>query len=118
MVETPAAALEIPSLLKHVEFFCVGTNDLAQYTLAAGRDDASVNDYYLDHHESVMRLLAIILADAGELPVTLCGELAGREEQVPRLVQMGFRALSVAPTAIPTTKALIRNLNLKPGGQA
>src|SRR5437879_4853607 len=64
MVETPAAALAIPALAKYVDFFCVGTNDLTQYTLAAARDDASVNDYYLDNHESVMRLLSIILADA------------------------------------------------------
>ena len=64
MVETPAAALAIPALLKHVDFLCVGTNDLTQYTLAAARDDASVNDYYLDSHESIMRLLHIILADA------------------------------------------------------
>jgi phosphoenolpyruvate-protein phosphotransferase len=112
MVETPAAALAIPALLKYVDFFCVGTNDLAQYTLAAARDDASVNDYYLDTHESVMRLLGIILADAGDRPVTLCGELAGREAYVPRLVKMGFRALSVAPTVIPTTKALIRELDI------
>lgn len=92
MVETPAAALAIPALLKYVNFFCVGTNDLTQYTLAAARDDASVNNYYLDSHESVMRLLDIILADAGERPVTLCGELAGREAYVPRLLKMGFRA--------------------------
>jgi len=113
MVETPAAALAIPALAKHVDFFCVGTNDLTQYTLAAARDDASVNDYYLDNHESVMRLLSIILADAGKQSVTLCGELAAREAFVPRLLEMGFRALSVAPTVIPTTKALIRKLNVR-----
>jgi phosphoenolpyruvate-protein phosphotransferase (PTS system enzyme I) len=110
MIETPAAALAVPSLSKHVDFFCVGTNDLTQYTLAAGRDDASVNDYYIDSHESVMRLLRIILGDAEDLPVTLCGELAGREAWVPRLLQMGFRALSIAPAAIPATKAMIRKL--------
>src|SRR6202030_3046489 len=90
MVETPAAALAIPALAKHVDFFCVGTNDLTQYTLAAARDDAAVNDYYVDSHESILRLLSIILADAGQRPVTLCGELAGREEFVPRLLAMGF----------------------------
>ena len=110
MVETPAAALAIPTLLKHVDFFCVGTNDLTQYTLAAARDDAAVNDYYLDGHESVLRLLGIILADAGARPVTLCGELAGREAYIPSLLEMGFRDLSVAPTIIPTTKAQIRRL--------
>ncbi|HEV3418290.1 MAG TPA: putative PEP-binding protein, partial [Pirellulales bacterium] len=57
MVETPAAALAIPALLRHADFLCVGTNDLTQYTLAAARDDAAVNSYYRDSHESVMRLL-------------------------------------------------------------
>ena len=92
MVETPAAALAIPSLLKHVDFFCIGTNDLTQYTMAAARDDASVNDYYLDGHESVMRLLSIVVTEAVDRPVTLCGELASREAYVPRLLKMGFRA--------------------------
>ncbi len=110
MVETPAAALALPALLPHVDFFCVGTNDLTQYTLAAARDDAAVNDYYQDSHESVLRLLQIILADAQQRSVTLCGELAGREAWVPRLLQMGFRNLSVAPTAIPTTKETIRGV--------
>jgi len=112
MVETPAAALAIASLSRHVDFLCVGTNDLAQYTLAAGRDDAAVNDYYLDSHESIMRLLGIILADAKQQSVTLCGELAGREACLPRLLQMGFRTLSVAPSLIPTTKARIRGVDI------
>jgi phosphoenolpyruvate-protein phosphotransferase len=113
MVETPAAALEVPALLRHVDFLSVGTNDLTQYTLAAARDDAAVNDYYMDSHESILRLLGIILADAKQCSVTLCGELASREAWVPRLLQMGFRTLSVAPTAIPTTKATIRNVDIR-----
>jgi phosphoenolpyruvate-protein phosphotransferase len=112
MVETPAAALAVPALAGYVDFFSVGTNDLAQYTLAASRDDASVNDYYLDSHESVLRLLGIILADAAARPVSLCGELAGREAMVPRLLEMGFRSLSIAPSLIPTTKALVRTIRL------
>jgi phosphoenolpyruvate-protein phosphotransferase len=113
MIETPAAALEARTLAKYADFFCVGTNDLTQYTLAAARDDASVNDYYQDGHDSVVRLLEIVLADAGDRPVTLCGELAGREAWVPRLVRMGFRALSVSPSAIPATKEIIRRVNLE-----
>jgi phosphoenolpyruvate-protein kinase (PTS system EI component) len=112
MVETPAAALAIRALASRVDFFCVGTNDLTQYTLAAARDDASVNDYFQDGHESVLRLLNIVVADAGDRPLTLCGELAGREEFVPSLLKMGFRALSIAPTLIPTTKALIRRIEI------
>jgi phosphoenolpyruvate-protein phosphotransferase len=112
MVETPAAALALPTLARYVDLFCVGTNDLTQYTLAASRDDASVNDYYVDSHESILRLLGIILADGAGRPVSVCGELAGREAMVPRLLEMGFRSLSIAPSLIPTTKALIRTLRL------
>src|SRR3954470_9081834 len=98
MVETPAAALQVSALLRYADFLCVGTNDLTQYTLAAARDDADVNDYYIDSHESILRLLTIILADAQGRDVTLCGELAGREIWIPRLLHMGFNVLSVAPT--------------------
>ena len=114
MIETPAAALSVPAIAKHVDFLCVGTNDLTQYTLAAGRDDPTVNRYFLDTHSSLLRLLGIIVADAGEMPLTLCGELAGREEMLPQLLAMGFRSLSAAPSLIPGTKELIRNLRTTP----
>jgi phosphoenolpyruvate-protein kinase (PTS system EI component) len=112
MIETPAAALAVPSILKHADFLCVGTNDLTQYTLAAARDDASVNAYFQDSHESVLRLLEIVLADSNGHPVTLCGELAGRDIWVPRLLQMGFRTLSVAPTVVPSTKEAVRKVDV------
>ena len=114
MIETPAAALSVPAIAKHVDFLCVGTNDLTQYTLAAGRDDPTVTRYFQDTHSSLLRLLGIIVADAGEMPLTLCGELAGREEMLPQLLAMGFRSLSVAPPLIPGAKELIRSLRIAP----
>jgi len=92
----------------------VGTNDLTQYTLAVGRDDHTVNRYYLDTHSSLLRLLGIIVADAGATPLTLCGELAGREEMLPQLLALGFRSFSVAPSLIPGVKELIRTLHTTP----
>ena len=112
MVETPAAALNVPAITRHVDFLSVGTNDLTQYTLAVGRDDPTVNRYFLDSHASLLRLLRIIVADAGEMPLTLCGELAGREEMIPQLLAMGFRSLSVAPPLIPAAKELIRGVRI------
>ena len=70
--------------------------------------------YFLDTHPSLLRLLAIIVADAGAMPLTLCGELAGREEMLPQLLAMGFRSFSVAPPLIPGAKALIRSLRIAP----
>jgi phosphoenolpyruvate-protein kinase (PTS system EI component) len=111
MIETPAAALTVGQIATHADFLSVGTNDLTQYTLAAGRDNATVSEYYDDTHPSMIRLLGIILAEASGKPVTICGEMAGREEVVPKLLELGFRALSISPPLIPTTKQLIRSID-------
>jgi phosphoenolpyruvate-protein phosphotransferase len=113
MIETPAAALCVPAIAKHVDFLSVGTNDLTQYMLAAGRDEPAVDRYYLDSHSSILRLLGIIIGDAGQTPVTLCGELAGKEEVIPKLLRIGFRSLSMAPPLIPAAKELIRSLHIQ-----
>jgi len=112
MIETPAAALGVATIARHVDFLSVGTNDLAQYTLAAGRDDPAVSHYYDDTHAAVLRLLGIIITDAPGVPITVCGELAGREETMPQLLRLGFRSLSIAPGLIPGAKELIRGIRL------
>jgi phosphoenolpyruvate-protein phosphotransferase len=112
MIETPAAALGVATIARHVDFLSVGTNDLAQYTLAAGRDDPAVSQYYDDTHAAVLRLLAIAIADAPGVPIALCGELAGREEMIPQLLRIGYRSLSMAPGLIPGAKELIRGVHL------
>ena len=119
MIETPAAALTVGQIVRHADFLSVGTNDLTQYTLVAGRDKATVSDYYKDTHPSMLRLLGIIIAEASGKPVTICGEMAGREEVIPTLLEIGFRALSISPPLIPATKELIRSIDTrKPRGQA
>jgi phosphoenolpyruvate-protein phosphotransferase len=116
MIETPAAALTVADIARHADFLCVGTNDLTQYTLAAGRDDAAVSEYYVDDHPALLRLLGIVVREAAGIPVTICGELGGREEVIPKLLRMGFRGLSIAPPLIPATKDLIRSLFLGDSG--
>jgi phosphoenolpyruvate-protein phosphotransferase len=113
MIETPAAALSVGQIARHADFLSVGTNDLTQYTLVAGRDNATVSNYYEDTHPSMLRLLGIIIAEASGKPVTICGEMAGREEVIPTLLELGFRALSISPPLIPTTKALIRSIDTR-----
>jgi phosphoenolpyruvate-protein phosphotransferase len=113
MIETPAAALTVGQIAKHADFLSVGTNDLTQYTMAAGRDNAAVSDYYEEDHASMLRLLGIIIDEAGGKPVSICGELAGREEVIPTLLKIGFRSLSISPPLIPTTKQLIRTIDTR-----
>ena len=113
MIETPAAALTVGQIARHADFLSVGTNDLTQYTLVAGRDNATVSGYYEDTHPSMLRLLGIIIAEASGKPVTICGEMAGREEVIPTLLQIGFRPLGVSPPLIPRIKQLIRSMDSK-----
>ncbi len=113
MIETPAAALTVGQIARHADFLSVGTNDLTQYTLVAGRDNAAVSGYYEDTHPSMLRLLRIIIAEASGKPVSICGEMAGREDVVPMLLEIGFRALSISPPLIPTMKELIRSIDTR-----
>ncbi len=108
MIETPAAALSIPSLKKHVNFFSIGSNDLTQYTLAAGRENPLVTEYFIDDHPSILRLIELVIKESGDTPVSLCGELAGRIDLIPSLLRAGLRSFSVPATLVPDVKDAIK----------
>ena len=108
MIELPAAALCIPELLPHTAFLKIGTNDLTQFTMAASRENPQVSDYFVDDHPAVLRLVRLVIAEGGDVPIEVCGELAGRADAVPKLLELGVRALSVAPPLIPGIKEIIR----------
>ena len=109
MIETPAAALSIPSLKKHVDFLSIGSNDLTQYTMAAGRENPLVTEYFIDDHPTILRLIELVVRESGDTPVSLCGELASRIDGIPRLLRTGIRSLSVAAALVPDVKNAIRN---------
>jgi phosphoenolpyruvate-protein phosphotransferase len=109
MIETPAAALSIPSLKEHVHFFSIGSNDLTQYTMAAGRENPMVIEYFIDDHPTILRLIELVVRECGGTPVSLCGELAGRIDVMPSLLRTGIRSLSVPAALVPDVKNAIRN---------
>lgn len=113
MVEVPAAALLAEQLAEHADFFSLGTNDLTQYTLAAERGNPGVRHLSDGLHPAVLRLIEQVVeaARAHRRPVAVCGELASDPEAIPILVGLGIDELSMAPEAIPTAKALIRDLD-------
>jgi phosphoenolpyruvate-protein kinase (PTS system EI component) len=112
MIEIPAAALTVPEILKHADFLGIGTNDLTQYTMAAGRENPLVGDYFADDHPAVLRLIRLVVEESGGVPIEVCGELASRVEAVPTLLRLGIRALSVAPPLIPGIKEAVRQVEL------
>ena len=109
MIETPAAALSAREITKYVDFLSFGTNDLTQYAFAVDRENAAVERYFNDSADVIFRLLELTHNDVPEIPLSVCGELAGRHDHISRLLRCGVRTLSVAPPLIPIVKETIRN---------
>ena len=109
MIETPAAALSAREIAKHVDFLSFGTNDLTQYAFAADRENAAVERYFNDAADVIFRMLRITHDDVPDVPLSVCGELAGRQEHIPKLLQCGIRTFSIAPPLVPIIKEAIRN---------
>ncbi len=114
MIETPASALAAHRFLGSVDFFSIGTNDLTQYTMAADREHANLGDLSDALHPPVLHLMQYVAQSAAtaDVPVSICGELAGDIDAVPVLLGLGIHRLSVSPPAIPSIKATVRKLNI------
>jgi len=114
MIETPAAALLADQLAREVEFFSIGSNDLAQYTLAMDRLHSTLAARLDGLHPAVLRLieLAAQAGSARQIEVGVCGGLASDPEAIPLLLGLGVRELSVVPAMIPRIKSLVRTLTL------
>lgn len=107
MVEVPAAALSASNF--DADFMSIGSNDLVQYVMAAGRDIASVRSLYDTGNPAVLELIDRVV-DTGErhgIEVSLCGDMASDPALVPQLLELGVRRLSVAPAVLGTVKAAI-----------
>ena len=114
MIEVPGAALAADALAQEADFFALGTNDLVQYTLAADRSDEQVAHLYNPLHPGVLRLIrfAVEAAERRDIPIGICGEMAGDPRYAALLLGLGLRALSMAPRNIPAVKQRIRSLDM------
>ena len=114
MVETAAAALLSDSLAKHCDFFSIGTNDLTQYTLGIDRENPAVSGLYDEFNLAVLRLIAMTIAAAGKegIPVSVCGEIAGKNDGALVLAGMGLRSLSMSAKLISGIKALLSRFTI------
>jgi len=106
MIEIPAAALVLGPFLKRLRFLSIGTNDLIQYTLAIDRTDEAVSHLYDPLHPAVLRLIAqtIQAGVRAEIPVAICGEMAGDPALTHLLIGMGLREFSMHPSQILEVK--------------
>ncbi|MCA2983909.1 phosphoenolpyruvate--protein phosphotransferase [Gemmatimonas sp.] len=112
MIETPAAAVACDTLVRDVDFFSIGSNDLVQYMLAVDRGNANLAPRYTPFHPAVLRLMAQVQATgaAHGIDVCVCGEMASQPLAVFALLGLGLRQLSVAPRAVADVKRIIRGV--------
>ena len=109
MIETPAAAIISDYLADRCDFFSIGSNDLTQYINAVDRENTEVAHLYDELHPAVLRMIkhSVLSASQSDIPISVCGEMAGREESLKCLVGMGIRAISVSPKLISEVKQIL-----------
>ncbi|MBF0252831.1 MAG: phosphoenolpyruvate--protein phosphotransferase [Candidatus Omnitrophica bacterium] len=112
MIETPAALLCIDDVLLHSDFLCIGTNDLVQYVMAAGREKIEVSEYYKAGNHLIVNSLKDIILKAKEAgkDCSICGELAGNLNFTKMFLDIGLRNFSVQSALVPYIKYKIIRL--------
>jgi phosphotransferase system enzyme I (PtsI) len=120
MVETPAAALSVHTLVDDVSFLSIGTNDLVQYTLAVDRGSANLASRFTPLHPAVLTLIKRIVdvGAAHRLEVAVCGEMASQPLMAFALIGLGVRCMSVAGRAVPLVKRIVRGVSVAVAAEA
>jgi phosphotransferase system enzyme I (PtsP) len=115
MVEVPSLLFQLDELLERVDFLSVGSNDLMQFLYAADRGNARVAERFDALSAPVLRALRTIAEKARQhgKPVALCGELASHPIGALALAIVGYRVMSLSPSAIGPVKAMLLDLDCK-----
>jgi phosphotransferase system enzyme I (PtsP) len=116
MVEVPALLWQLPALFERADFLSVGSNDLLQFLFAADRGNPQLSSRYDALSPPVLAVLKglVSAADKAGVPVSLCGEIAGRPLEAMTLIGLGFRSISMTASAVGPVKAMVRALRLRP----
>ena len=115
MIEIPAAVFALPMFMRRLDFLSIGSNDLIQYALAIDRVDPEVSHLYDPLHPAVLAMMSMII-QAGlkhQIPVSVCGDLAGEPEMTKLFLGMGLRDFSVHSTQLLTVKQEVLNSDLR-----
>jgi phosphotransferase system enzyme I (PtsI) len=114
MIEIPAAALVLPLFINRFDFLSIGTNDLIQYTLAIDRADHAVAHLYDPLHPAILNLLANIIDQAkrANVPIAVCGEMAGDPALTKLLLALGLTDFSMHFSQLLLVKQEILKANI------
>ncbi|MGF6173921.1 phosphoenolpyruvate--protein phosphotransferase [Ensifer sp. 4252] len=113
MLEVPALLWQLDELMSEVDFVSVGSNDLFQFAMAVDRGNARVSDRFDVLGRPFLRILRDIVrgGERHQTPVTLCGEMASKPLSAMALLGLGYRSVSMSPTAVGPIKAMLLALD-------
>jgi len=113
MVEVPALAWQIDPLLAEADFISIGSNDLLQFLFAADRGNPLTAERYDSLSPAALSVLGHIAAraKAANVPVSVCGEMAGRPIEAMALIGLGLTSISMPATSVGRIKRMVRSLN-------
>ena len=119
MLEVPAAAVSISTMIDLVDFVSIGSNDLVQYLMAADRDNPKVAHLCQPLAPPVLIVLknVIEVCNAANVPITVCGEMAGKPRAFVLLLGMGLRRFSMSPAFVPSIKQLASQISVEEAEQ-
>ncbi len=114
MIETPASVMISDLLAKEFSFFSIGTNDLAQYTLAVDRQNPNLDEFFDEKSEAILRMIELVCKNAHKegIWVGICGELASDTALTKTLLKCGVDEFSVAPFNILELRKKIREIKI------
>ena len=113
MIETPAAVLSAPEFAERVDFFSIGTNDLAQYVMAADRENDAVAHLHDPQQPAVLWAIkrSVEAAHDHGAWIGMCGEMAGDPDLTELLVGLGLDELSMSAVTMPAVKANVTDID-------
>jgi phosphotransferase system enzyme I (PtsP) len=114
MLEVPSLAWQLPALLPLVDFVSIGSNDLMQFLFAADRGNPRLANRYDELSPAALSLVRDIVksCDAAKVPVSLCGEAAGRPVDAMAMLGLGLRSISMGAASVGAVKMMVRSLDL------
>lgn len=114
MLEVPALLFQLPGLLAEADFVSVGTNDLMQFLFAADRGTPELADRYDTLSAPVLEMLEKLVTYCQEagVPLSICGEAAGRPLDALAFAALGVTTLSMSGNAILPVKAVLVEADL------
>jgi phosphoenolpyruvate-protein phosphotransferase len=111
MIETPAGVINLPEIIRYADFISIGTNDLIQYTLAAGRENPNVSEYYTEGARVILGMIRDVagICNKNKKECSICGEISSDLLWTEELLKTGVTNYSVSPHMVSALKEKIRH---------